>query len=187
MKKILLSFAIIFLFTFSVLPIKTAFAEESTPSAEPASVKIIKYDLAYPGMLPDNPLYKLKVLRDKIISSMISDPNKKIDFYLTQVDKGILASAMLIDKNNVELAETTALKAEHNFTLLTYELGKLEQKPNNEFFNKLKTASLKHQEILNLIISRVPREKQKTFENVITFSQMNLKSVEKYQKKKRFY
>lgn len=187
MKKILLSFAIIFLFTLGVLPVKSSFAEEEASPTEPAAAKKIKYDLAYPGMLPDNPLYKLKVLRDKVIGFMISDPNKKIDFYLTQVDKGILASAMLIDKNNVELAEVTALKAEHNFTLLAYELGKLDQKPNNEFFNKLKTASLKHQEILNLIISRVPKEKQKTFENVITFSQMNLKSVEKYQKKKRFY
>lgn len=146
----------------------------------------IDYDLAFPGILPDNPLYKLKVLRDKISIVLIADTYKRIDFYLLQADKGILATAMLIDKNKVALAQQTALKAEHNMTLVTYELKKLSEKPKNELFEKLKTASKKHQEVLNTLIGRVPSQSQKTFITVANFSKTNLQTIEKLQNKKYY-
>ena len=112
---------------------------ETTPTpTSPADLAKIDYDLAYPGILPDNSLYKLKVLRDKLSIMLISDHYKRIEFYLLQADKGILATAMLIDKNKVKLAEETALKAEHNMTLITFELKSLQEKPNKELFEKLR-------------------------------------------------
>lgn len=154
-----------------------------TPTLSPvgsSTATFIKYNLAYPGMLPDNPLYKLKVLRDKISVGLISDPQKKIDFYLLQTDKGILAAAMLIDKKKIALAKETALKAEHNFTLITYQLWTLDKKPNDAFFDKLKTASLKHQEVLNSIVKRVSADDARKFQTVIDFSKRNWKTVEEY-------
>lgn len=140
----------------------------------------VEYDLAFPGMLPDSPLYKLKVLRDKIIAASIFNPSKKIDFYVLQTDKGILAAAMLIDKNKIDLAQETALKAENNFTLISTQLYILPKKPNKDFFKRLETAGLKHQEVLRSIIARVPQDKQKIFETVIEFSQRNLQTIEEY-------
>ncbi|MBI2028420.1 MAG: hypothetical protein HYT07_02310 [Candidatus Levybacteria bacterium] len=154
--------------------------QQSTPAA------IINYDLAYPGVLPDHPLYKLKVLRDRISLALISDPMKKIDFYLLQADKGILASAMLIDKNKIDLAKQTALKAEHNYTLLAQILYSQRKKPDADFFKKLKTASLKHQEVLDSFAKRVSKDDQKTFLQVIDFSKRNWETIEKYQKAKLF-
>lgn len=147
---------------------------------------IVPYDLAFPGILPDHPLYKLKVLRDKLLISFIANPEKRVDFYVLKADKGILATAMLIDKNKIKLAEETALKAEHNYTLLTEEFYKFREKPKAEFFQKLKTASLKHQEVLNSLIQRLPVSQQETFKTVLYFSKLNLKSVEKFENKK-FY
>lgn len=155
-------------------------------SLDLAPAKYIDYDLAFPGILPDNPLYKLKVLRDKISVFLISDHYKKIDFYLLQADKGILATAMLIDKNKIKLAEKTALKAEHNMTLVTYELKQLWKKPSNELFEKLKTASLKHQEVLNALIIRVPSQNRETLIRVLDFSKTNLQTVGKLQSKKYY-
>lgn len=152
-------------------------ASSVTPTPTP---KIIKYDLAYPGILPDHPLYKLKVLRDKITAAVISDPRKKIDFYLLQTDKGILASAMLVDKGKIDLAIQTALKAEHNYTLIGQEIYRLRQLPDDSFFKKLRTASLKHQEILRSLAKRVPKDQQKTFLTVIDFSKRNWKTIEEY-------
>ncbi|MBI2613553.1 MAG: hypothetical protein HYW62_02180 [Candidatus Levybacteria bacterium] len=158
-----------------------------TESADPKmEIAKIDYDLAFPGILPDNPLYKLKVLRDKISIVLISDQYKRIEFYLLQADKGILATAMLIDKNKVALAEQTALKAEHNMTLVTYELKKMSEKPNDDLFNKLKTASRKHQEVLGTLIERVPAQNQKTFIIVVNFSKTNLQTIEKLQNKKYY-
>ncbi len=48
----------------------TIHAKEVTPTpVQEATQMIVKYDLAFPGILPDHPLYKLKVLRNKIIAS----------------------------------------------------------------------------------------------------------------------
>lgn len=157
--------------------------EETSTSTQDEKITtqtFINYDMAFPGMLPDHPLYKLKVLRDKISAGLISDPQKKIDFYLLQTDKGILATAMLIDKKKISLAQETALKAEHNFTLITYQLWTLDKKPNNAFFDRLKTASLKHQEILNSIVKRVSTDDAKKFQTVIDFSKRNWKTVDEY-------
>lgn len=157
-------------------------AQEMTPTPTPTqnTPPYVKYDLAYPGMLPDSPLYKLKVLRDKIIAASIFNPLKKINFYVLQTDKGILATAMLIDKNKIDLAQETALKAENNFTLISTQLYMLPKKPNKDFFKRLETAGLKHQEVLESIIKRVPKDKQKIFENVIDFSKRNLQTIEEY-------
>lgn len=151
--------------------------QQSTPSA------IIQYDLAFPGMLPDSPFYKIKVLRDKISLALTQDPMKRIDFYLRQTDKGILASAMLVDKNNIALAKETALKAEHNYTMLTYELAKLKERPQDKIFEKIKKAALKHQEVLASLAKRVKKEDQETFNTVINFSKRNVQTVESYQYK----
>lgn len=153
-------------------------AQEVTPT--PTPIPTINYDLAFPGMLPDHPLYKLKVLRDKVIAASIFNPAKKIEYLLLQTDKGILAAAMLIDKNKIDLAESTALKAENNFTLISTQLYMLPKKPNKDFFKNLETAGLKHQEVLRSIIKRVPEDKKKIFETVIDFSKRNLRTIEEY-------
>ena len=143
----------------------------------------VKYDLAYPGILPNHPLYKVKVLRDRITAVLINDPIKKTEFYLLQADKGIHAAAMLVDKNEVELAKETALKAENNMTLLTFGLKKLRQRPDQSLFDKLKLASLKHQEVLSSKEKKVGKDDKKTFQQVINFSKTNLSTIEMLEKK----
>lgn len=175
---------ILFLVVFSVFLITghpTGAQELITPEPTIAAMPaVVKYDLAYPGILPDHPLYKLKVLRDKISEALILDPLKKIEFYLLQADKGILASAILVDKNKIDLAAQTALKAENNYTLLAGELNNLLKRPNKSFFDKLETANLKHQEVLQKLSERVPQDKKKIFDQVINFAKSNLQTVEAY-------
>ena len=181
MKKLL------FLLIFFVLTFYLAGDMHAQKMQGSTASAIIEYDLAFPGILPDNPLYKLKVLRDKISSYLISDPQKKIEFYLLQSDKGILASAILIDKGKIKLAQDTLLKAENNLTLITYELkGRFYEKPKPELFQKLKLASLKHQEVISSFIKRVPQENKKTFETVLEFSKSNLETIKRVQNRKYF-
>lgn len=188
MNKVILHFffATLLFFTISLFQTSYAYAQEvSQLATQAAKVKIIEYDLAYPGILPDNFLYKLKVLRDKVTVFLISDPRKKVDYYLLQADKGILATAMLVDQNKIDLAGETVLKAEHNYTLLTYELKKIPKKPDAKYFQKLKIAALKHQEVLNSLLKRVPEDKQKVFNQVLEFSKRNLTTVELYQRERQ--
>lgn len=178
LKTIIVSLVVLSVFLITGHP---AIAQKQTPepttSAKPA---VVQYDLAYPGILPDHPLYKLKVLRDKISEALISDPLKKIEFYLLQADKGILATAILVDKNKIELAQQTVLKAENNYTLLAGELNNLPRKPSKSLFDKLETANLKHQEVLIRLAERVSEDKRKTFNQVIDFAKSNLQTVKAY-------
>lgn len=179
------SFLLCIVFLF-LLFVPSAFTQEMDPNEKNASnsssLMFVKYDLAYPGILPDSRFYKLKVLRDKISLGLISNPRKKIEFLLLQTDKGILATAMLVDKKKIDLAKETVLKAENNYTMLTYELYNLGKKPEESFFKKLQTASLKHQEILESLKKRVSENDAKVFDTVIEFSKRNWNTVEQYKK-----
>lgn len=137
-----------------------------------------EYYLAYPELLPTRPLYKLKVLRDKIVLAIIKDPKKKIDFHLLLADKGILATALLVDYGQEALVGQTALKAEHNMTRITQLLPLVTYTQQMELTKKLLTASKKHQEVLTNLIARVKPETQKTLTIVREFSLRNAQTIE---------
>lgn len=166
------------IFVISLLLVnRNVHAQEQTPQPTPTP---IHYDLAFPGILPDHPLYKLKVLRDKISLRLIDSPQQRVAFYLLQADKGVLAMAILVDKKNYPLAATTLLKAEHNMTMLVNELYRFDQPPVPELLEKLKIASLKHLEVINVVALRVPDEEKKSFAVVADFSVRNRTSIEDY-------
>ncbi len=180
--KLLLSLLGFIAFTFFLLPASFA---QTPPSSSGTGVTQVQYDLLYPGILPDNWLYKVKVFRDKIIEQFITDPNQKVLFYLRQADKGILATAMLLDKNETDLANTTALKAENNMTLITKYLSSVDWNKNPELLTKIKTASLKHGEVLGVLINRLPAASQQTLRTVLEFSQRNLQTVQQFETESR--
>lgn len=151
-----------------------------TPTSTTSAAQTIQYDLAFPGILPDNFLYKVKVFRDKIQLVMTTDSTKRIELLLKNADKGILATAMLVDKKEYNIAKETALKAENNMTLLTPEISRLEEPIDQSLINKLKTASLKHQEVLTSLLVRVPQDTQIVFSQVIDFSKRNLEQIDLY-------
>lgn len=155
-----------------------AAAVDTSPTTTPVYVQ---YDLAFPGVLPDHPLNKLKVARDKLRVFLTRDINKRVRYYLLLADKGILAAAMLVDKGNIDLAGHTALKAEHNMTMITTYLNWLKLKTDPELIPTLKTASLKHQEVLLSLIQRIPQDKQQPFQNVLEFSKRNLQTIEQFE------
>lgn len=115
MKKLLL-LPLLLLFCL-VFPPKVALADEATSgtqSATPTQAPVVsQYTLPYPGILPDNPLYFIKVARDTIVGFFIADPLRKATFYLLQSDKRIAASWYLEKepKRNEALILTTLSKS----------------------------------------------------------------------------
>lgn len=75
------------------------------------------YSLPYPGILPDNPLYKLKVIRDFVMGFFISDPVKKSNYNLLMADKRTSASQILFDSGKQKLALDTISKAQNYYEL----------------------------------------------------------------------
>src|SRR3989338_4004740 len=170
MKKLLAVLFILLLVSFSSL----AFAQEISPTPQPSpSPTPVKYNLPYPGMLPDSPFYKLKVLRDKIMLVLIQDPMKKVEYHLLLADKRIQMAKILVNKGKTELAKETALKGENEYTLLVFLFKDVQKKQNKALFDKLELAALKHQEVLRGITTKLKGKDKKNFETVIEFSKRN--------------
>jgi len=102
MKKFVL-FSILASLLFPTL----IFAASATPASEP-----VRYELPYPGMLPDNPLYFLKQARDWILDKLIVDPVKKTEFYILQGDKRLAMGIQLAEAGNGILSEQIISKGE---------------------------------------------------------------------------
>lgn len=166
--------SIVLFFTF--VGVSLAKEASPTPTTSPTPT-IVKYDLAFPGVLPDHPFYKLKVLRDKITLFLTRDTMKKAQYHLLLADKRIHMSAILADKGQIELAKETALKGENEYTLLVFLFKDEVKKPDKKLFERLKKAALKHQEVLRSIIDKVDKKDEKTFATVLEFSQRNLEEI----------
>lgn len=72
----------------------------------------VDYELPYPGMLPDNPLYFLKQARDWILDKLIMDPVKKTEFYILQADKRLVMGTTLDASGKATLGEQVISKGE---------------------------------------------------------------------------
>lgn len=126
----------------------------------------VKYDMPYPGMLPDNPLYFLKTTRDKIVSFLISDPLKKSEFSLIASDKRLLAAIMLINKGKSELAITTISKSNNYFRIAMdeYQKAKNLRREMGAIPGNLLLSSQKHKELLGSVLASIPKDKKARFE-----------------------
>lgn len=122
-------------------------AQDATPSATPTPVQ---YNLPYPGLLPDHPLWFVKAVRDKIISLLISDPLKRSEFDLKQADKRLSAGVALIKKGKTEEGVSTISKAENYFeeAVRSASLAKTSGKDVMSWLATLVNASNKHQEVI---------------------------------------
>jgi len=115
-QTILFVFFIILLMSIFALPL---FADDTITTPTPTQVD---YTLVYPGILPDNPLYIFKAIRDGLVRMFISDPKQKATFDLLQADKRLSASIMLQTKKGSEdTIVTTVSKAENYFSFAVGE------------------------------------------------------------------
>lgn len=151
----------------------------------------VQYDLPYPGVLPDNPLYFLKVARDRMILFFISTPLKKSQFELLQADKRLNAAYLLKNegsKNDI-LISSTASKAENYFneSVDAAEVAKASGIDVSDQANKLLLSSQKHYQILRQMeqfSSPTFKQSLRTIEIRVLAMQKNVKSLLKQKQSK---
>lgn len=163
MKRVLLiSLIIIFLFSTKVFALGNA----ATQTADLSVNMEVNYDLPYPGLLPDNPLYVLKTMRDKTVSILITDPLKKAAFDLLQADKRLAAGMMLIQNSkNFVLAEQTISKGENYFddAIIKIREAKKQGMGINDIRSKMANAAEKHKQVITDLIKKVPDKNKPGF------------------------
>ncbi len=150
------------------IPLVTAYAQVTKspaptdgiiPSAAPTP---IDYQLPYPGMLPDNPLYFLKLFRDNLTSFFISKPEDKAKFDLMQSDKYVQASYLLAtqQQGKTQLSFQTFSQAQDYFeqAILQAQNAKKQGYSTKEIADKLTSSNQKHEQILQAIAQSAHQE-----------------------------
>jgi hypothetical protein len=123
----------------------------------------VEYALPYPGMLPDNPLYFLKQVRDWIMEKIIADPVRKIEFYVLQSDKDINASVFLNAKKESALGLTSMMLASKNMQMavaMTTTYNTQGQAIPGYVVDQLGKSLSKHEEVLTDLVTKVSADEK---------------------------
>lgn len=180
MRKTLILF-IFFILLFSqktyaqtiTLPLPSS--EISTPSAAPTGSN---YFLPYPGILPGNPLYSLKLIRDKITEFTTQKTLDKSYFYLLQSDKRLASGMVLFDAGDPVKGENTLSKGQN---YLEKSINKMIQARSEgesvmDLSAKIKASSLKQKEVIRKLSEKSSGETKEKLKE-------DLKRAEKLQKR----
>jgi len=115
----------------------------------------VDYDLPYQGkILPDNPLWYVKVLRDKVWLVITFNSSKKAELNLLFADKRLSSSLELFKKNKPDLGLSVLTKSGKYLEKSAGLMG-----DDKDFLKKLSLSSLKHREIIEEeILSLTPED-----------------------------
>ena len=173
MKKLVITLSLNF-FTFlftSVMEFISVAAVQET----------VVYNLPYPGLLPDHPLYILKAIRDQLIVFGTRDNVKKAQLYLLLSDKRIGMAITLSKKGKEKQAIEVAGKAEKyffNISQLLIDAKKQGSGSSSEFVQTLKLSNAKHKEILDSFLKNLPQGLNDSINGVIKINEQVKKSID---------
>lgn len=131
----------------------------------------INYELAYPGILPDHPLYWLKMIRDRIWGSLIHQPVQKTSWLVLMADKRAAAAQQLVIKNQDKLALTTASKAEKYLERAVNKFVSLELNQQIGLRSRLEQAVGKHEHVIKNMSQQVEVKLSSDFEALLVYPQ----------------
>lgn len=149
------------LISFIVLvPFVTYFVLGASETLVKTPQEKVIYNLPYPGLLPDSPLYLTKIIRDRINDFLTRDNLKKAELYLLNSDKRASMSMALALKGKNKLAIDTFIKGEKYFikipNLLRAAKKQGTQAPSS-FIETLKLSNAKHKEMIEELIKILPQ------------------------------
>lgn len=165
LATLFLAFGILFTSVFRTASVKYVFSQ--SPSDDVVAVEskeepiFIDYDLAYPGsILPDHPLWSIKVLRDRVWLLLTTNVTKKAELKLLFADKRLGASKTLFEKDKPELAYTTLTKAEKYLeeSMESEMEARGDGRDTYELLKSLANAALKHREVIDQILTLAPED-----------------------------
>jgi len=134
----------------------------------------IVYTLPYPGILPDHPLYFIKVIRDKLMDLVTRDYIKKANLYLLFSDKRVNMALYLAKKGKNKLAINTFSKAEKYFLNIPDLLMTSKKQgvgSSSELIETVRVSNAKHRELANELLKTTPSTQIKAMEEILKLNQ----------------
>lgn len=145
----------------------------------------VVYQLPYPGILPDHPLYFLKVTRDQIQAFLTRDNVKKAQLYLLYSDKRLAMAQALEKKGKTSLALTTLSKGEKYFLKIPPLLGQASEQgasPTAEFVDRVKTSNSKHKEAISEMLQEIPQGSHEPLNEIMKITESSEREMQELQK-----
>ena len=164
-----------------VVPFATYFVLGASDSSVKTPQEKVVYNLPYPGLLPDSPLYLTKIVRDRITDFLTRDNLKKAELYLLYSDKRAAMSLVLARKGKNQLAIDTFTKGEKYFLKIPNLLKSAKkqggQAPSN-FFETLKLSNAKHKELIEELIKILPQGLNQSLTQLSNLNQQIKREIE---------
>lgn len=134
----------------------------------------VDYYLPYPGLLPDHFLWPVKALRDRLWLFVLRDPAKKAEVLLLFADKRVGMARELIKGGKPELGASILTKGEKYLEAAFLEAEKAQGKgiEMGQFFERLATSSLKHQEVIESLMPTVPEDGRPVINQTLDYPKM---------------
>ena len=154
---------------------------DSSKEATTTAQTTIEYELPYPGLLPDHPLYKIKLARDRVLDFLIRDPVKRIEFNLLMADKRLNMGIFLVDREKYSLSEEIVSKGEKYFINAIDEFKKAKDEGRTipaELVEKMRKSVSKHIAIITLLHQKSPEDMKAGFEASLTLATENRDRLE---------
>ncbi|OGK63027.1 hypothetical protein A2334_01420 [Candidatus Roizmanbacteria bacterium RIFOXYB2_FULL_38_10] len=158
-KLAILLLAFLFIVPAFFYIITTSYSQSIT-----LSEKKVIYDLPYAGILPDNPFYILKQMRDIVIELSTRDQMKKAEILLLSSDKKIHMALLLAKKGKSKLMIDTLTQAEEQSLRIPGLITSSKKQgvgPKEGFVYRLKLSNVKHREVIEELIKNLPQGKEK--------------------------
>jgi len=164
-----------------IIPCAAYFVIRASDTLVKAPQEKVIYNLPYPGLLPDSPLYVIKVARDRITDFLTRDNLKKAELYLLYSDKRISMSLILASKGKSQLAIDTFVKGEKYFLKIPELLRSAKkqgaQAPSS-FVETLKLSNAKHKELIEELIKILPQGLDQSLTQLSDLNQQILREIE---------
>ncbi len=158
----LFAFVILFISLLNAVSPNYVFSQSPSPSPSGYAQKLeISYYLPYPGrVLPDNFLWPVKVIRDRIGIFLNFSAAKKSEALLQLADKRLASAQKLFEVNKSELAVSVLTKAE-KYLEESYnqeEIARTKGVKTSELAEKIAKASLKHRQVIEELMNIAPED-----------------------------
>ncbi|OGK14235.1 hypothetical protein A3C98_00560 [Candidatus Roizmanbacteria bacterium RIFCSPHIGHO2_02_FULL_37_15] len=177
LKKVIVFF--FYLFFFLLIPPRFNFLQ-----SQPVNLiqEKVEYNLPYPGILPDHPLFFIKEVRDKILELTTRNNLKKAELYLLFSDKRV-GMAMSLAKNGKDKQAVKAFLQAEQYFLKIPSLMETSKKQgvsaSSDLIQRLKLSNAKHKETGEGFLKDLPQGQNEGVNDALDLNQQIKRKIEK--------
>ncbi len=142
----------------------------------------VVYNLPYPGILPDNPLYFIKEIRDKILELVTRDNLKKAELYLLFSDKKVAMAESLAQKGKDKQALSIFYEGEQYSQKIPKLIDTSKKQgvgPSTDFVQRIKLSNAKHQEVAETFLKDLPQGQSEMINQILDLNKQIKVEIDK--------